>query len=1095
MEVADQWRREWAGTAEYGKVTEGGVTRRIARAMEVLHASGPGARVRVMRAAYHSSAAPGAPASSFMLHSSRRVISSGFNLLESPSSPMKPLEISSTPFESSPEPTTENYKVTEPDDFEISEPSKWRGSTKGSAIRMPSEESSSTDNASIIDLDARLGRNLHRKYSYDSECSDIHSSRNTSRNSPLLDTPVTLSTLKYKSLLNSSNEWNTRRKSYSFEDTSPLNETITHSNDTLAMESSTDSGICKSTEIVDDQMDDYSHTKHFSRDERKTPNNEESFRDWLSKNRPTSHYRGTKFKTYREHDIVLEEPLENNITLQSTGKVSITLPVTVETDSDDYNKKHQVTEEGDRKVKRVEFCKTELHFAAESGKVNIIATDEKPPPSTDFRKRRSAFVPMKDMIEKPITLFGEKNDFSAPNGIGTPFILSSSEIGESDENTAATKSILKNKIPKPKPYLLGENMAFGTSDELLNKDSPNDCVLSAVSLVNKQLQSEKRYNNEVKSIFAGAAEDPVMQPNVLRTVKAGPTKQDSFKQEKQVVTHIKIDKASDDTTQDVKSKFNKLQVSPAQRKPKTRQLRDSELTYFGVDSGKADSYNSRNSMKSSFKNSGNESIFQSVKLIQQVSSSVCNSEPESDESPEYQNLPLNINYAPVPTPRLRSKYEDKPNEINEIQVLKPIIEKESQERTDVSYTRRSRSRRQDEVTARSISAPPKSLRRDSTERSHKREDQSTRSSRVTKDHTKHDTEKIFSTKERKLSEDKDPIYVNLNDDIQKSNTLEKRDIQKLKTNSLNSRQRKSQNTELHKSNKEQTSDTPSSSLNYSDRRKERRSDSGTDNSLRTKHSIHKDTISRSAYKDTLSRRAQKIDKPQNSSDKSEKIKEDRKEDKLNITKEPRKHSESKSSRDKKSSTEKTDHRSRSLQRPTSNVPQAESEETSRDRNRRAVEKADHKYNGSLDENHAVHSGRKRNSSRDKSTKETVKSSQKQESVYTAQIPVVQSRGNDKDLGTKMNATRSNARKEYVINYDDKNGTVSSICKIQPSLGTPRRKKTSKDVSKYDKALKHKSVDKVAPLQLQDHQGERNGLNYADRKWKTKVHLQRSCQVL
>lgn len=55
------------------QVTEGGVTRRVARAMEVLHASGPGARVRVMRAAYHSSAGPGAPAESFMLHSSRRV--------------------------------------------------------------------------------------------------------------------------------------------------------------------------------------------------------------------------------------------------------------------------------------------------------------------------------------------------------------------------------------------------------------------------------------------------------------------------------------------------------------------------------------------------------------------------------------------------------------------------------------------------------------------------------------------------------------------------------------------------------------------------------------------------------------------------------------------------------------------------------------------------------------------------------------------------------------------------------------------------------------------------------------------------------------
>lgn len=445
-------------------------------------------------------------------------------MLESPTSPMKPLEISSIPFESSPEPIagTENYKVTEPDDFEISEPSKWRGSTKGSSIRMPSEESSSTDNASIIDLDSRLGRNLHRKYSYDSENSDIQfGSRNNSRNSPLLDTPVTLSTLKYKSLLNSSNEWNTRRKSYSFEDTSPLDETITHSNDTLAMESSTDSGICKSTEIVNDQMDDNSHNKYLSRDERRANNNEESFRDWLSKNRPNSHYRGTKFKTYREHDIVMEDPLENNITLQSSGKVSITLPVTIEADRADYQRKQQTIEEGDRRVKRVEFCKTEVHFTPDSGKVNIIATDEKPPPSNDFRKRRSAFVPMQEMMDKPITLFGETNDFPTNNGVGTPINISLSEFGESDENTAATKSILKNKIPKPKPYLLGENMAFGMSENLLNKDSSNDSVLSAVSLVNQQLKSEKHYNAEVKSVFPKETLESVMKPNVLRTINAG----------------------------------------------------------------------------------------------------------------------------------------------------------------------------------------------------------------------------------------------------------------------------------------------------------------------------------------------------------------------------------------------------------------------------------------------------------------------------------------------------------------------------------------------------------------------------------------------
>lgn len=57
----------------YFQVVEGGVTRRIARAMEVLHASGPGSRMKVMRAAFHTTAGAGVPASSYTVHASRRV--------------------------------------------------------------------------------------------------------------------------------------------------------------------------------------------------------------------------------------------------------------------------------------------------------------------------------------------------------------------------------------------------------------------------------------------------------------------------------------------------------------------------------------------------------------------------------------------------------------------------------------------------------------------------------------------------------------------------------------------------------------------------------------------------------------------------------------------------------------------------------------------------------------------------------------------------------------------------------------------------------------------------------------------------------------
>ena len=41
-------------------------------------------------------------------------------------------------------------------------------------------------------------------------------------------------------------------------------------------------------------------------------------------------------------------------------------------------------------VKRVEFCKTEIHFAPDSGKVNIVETDGKPPPRNRYRRRRKS---------------------------------------------------------------------------------------------------------------------------------------------------------------------------------------------------------------------------------------------------------------------------------------------------------------------------------------------------------------------------------------------------------------------------------------------------------------------------------------------------------------------------------------------------------------------------------------------------------------------------------------------------------------------------------------------------------------------------------
>lgn len=454
-----------------------------------------------------------------------QVISSGYDFVEPKSLPSKPLEISSIPLEIGIETESNgestNYKVTEPDDTEISEPSKWRSATEKHSIRFPSEESSSTDNASIIDLDSRTHQNNSlRKQIFDSSHENVKSIYpKNNRVSPLLDAPVTLSTLKYKSLLNGSDDWNSRRKSYSFEDTTPSNKNILERIDRFAIESSTDSGICKSSEVVNDIENTRCHkpTK-----ERKSVVQDETFKDWLFKNRIS--LSGHSMKPLKEDSITPDRLSESNITLQSSGKMCITLPITIETEDDLSNKKPQNNDENDRKSRKVEFCKTELHFAADTGTVNIIATDEKPPPTNDFRRRRSAFVPINDRFERSVTLFGEKTDFNESGKLGHYSSYNTTEISDSDENTAATKSILKNKIPKPKPYLLGENMilgnddAFGNNNEIVDKRTS----ITGVSLINSQLKPNGKYTREISSDYCSTKLGSISYtPNSYRSTIEG----------------------------------------------------------------------------------------------------------------------------------------------------------------------------------------------------------------------------------------------------------------------------------------------------------------------------------------------------------------------------------------------------------------------------------------------------------------------------------------------------------------------------------------------------------------------------------------------
>lgn len=85
---------------------------------------------------------------------------------------------------------------------------------------------------------------------------------------------------------------------------------------------------------------------------------------------------------------------KNQFDLKSNSNEKLILPIGSSNSlPSDKNKISSVDNDIDsntneKKHKKVEFCKTEVHFAAEPGRFNIVETDGKPPSSNMFRRRR-----------------------------------------------------------------------------------------------------------------------------------------------------------------------------------------------------------------------------------------------------------------------------------------------------------------------------------------------------------------------------------------------------------------------------------------------------------------------------------------------------------------------------------------------------------------------------------------------------------------------------------------------------------------------------------------------------------------------------------
>ncbi|GAB0095445.1 hypothetical protein DMENIID0001_108320 [Sergentomyia squamirostris] len=294
------------------------------------------------------------------------------------------------------------------------------------------------------------------------------------------------------------NEWHYRRKSYGFEKMTPPPESMTS-----RMETSTDSGIGRSGEIASS----WSPTENTTRgtvislagDDGKEAvgkatsvtilsNGGTQINSIVTPLRPNSIYFNGKTDDVKRHSIAVDESKYVKDTVRRTFE-----PSTMKTSSVHINgsplSDSKVEEELRKGQKRVEFCKTEVHFAAESGRVNIIETDGKPPPTNNFRRRRrssggSIGSTYLEAIKSgvPLTHFGDSEQTTTPDQ-PKPTIASDPDTTTSSVTTTSTttsvvantvkgvkeeeedsndevslRGILKNKPIKPRPYHLGENI-------------------------------------------------------------------------------------------------------------------------------------------------------------------------------------------------------------------------------------------------------------------------------------------------------------------------------------------------------------------------------------------------------------------------------------------------------------------------------------------------------------------------------------------------------------------------------------------------------------------------------------------------------------
>ncbi|KAH8410177.1 hypothetical protein KR009_007860 [Drosophila setifemur] len=311
----------------------------------------------------------------------------------------------------------------------------------------------------------------------------------------------------------SSSEWHLRRKSYGFEKMSPPED-----KSIFRVDASTDSGLGRSGE----QLGNWSPTeRERERNERNAAsaqhhNGGGTIIHFGRAKKPTQRVSPTEGELSKRHSIAVEETWRD---VRKTSQVHVNGGAVTSTSSSTTTTNSHLQRGSAQK--RVEFCKTEVHFAAESGRVNIVETDGKPPPTQNFRRRRrTSSGPLQSLVKSAsaacsstttttstsdsVTHFGDDSNRrktiatstvayratlmdppevvtqpAATQAIGDQVTVttepryslmestsrnsytSTSGVDTTDNETdelSNIRGILKNKPVKPKPYHLGENI-------------------------------------------------------------------------------------------------------------------------------------------------------------------------------------------------------------------------------------------------------------------------------------------------------------------------------------------------------------------------------------------------------------------------------------------------------------------------------------------------------------------------------------------------------------------------------------------------------------------------------------------------------------